>query len=116
MKKLTQQRDKAIERLRDLASQLLLGSASETYRTCGNSGCRCHSTGPKHGPHMYVNYKGEHGRSTGYYVPKALHERVRGGLDAWRQFQSVAKRVAQLNEEIMQAERKKKPRARSKKR
>ena len=112
MKRLRQQRDKEIERLLNLASQMLIGTASETYRTCGNSGCRCHSTGPKHGPHMYVSYNGEHGRTTGYYVPKALHKRVRGGLAAWRNFQTLAKRVAQLNKEIMQAERPKKPRDR----
>ena len=112
MKKLTQQRDRAIEQLYELAPKLLIGSASETFRTCGNSGCRCHSTGPKHGPHMYVNYKGDHGRSTGYYVPTALHERVSAGLDAWREFQALAKRVAQLNQEIMHAERPKKTRRR----
>lgn len=112
--KLTQQRDKAIERLHELASHLLIGSASETYRTCGNPGCRCHSTGPKHGPHMYVNYKGADGRSTGYYVPKAMQEQVRAGLEAWREFQAVAKRVAKLNEEIMQANRPKTTRGRRK--
>lgn len=116
MKTMTQQRDKAIERLLELAPQLLFGSASETYRTCGNSGCRCHSTGPKHGPHMYVNYKDEHGRTTGYYVPKALQERVSAGLKAWREFQTLAKHLAQLNEEIMHAERPKKTRRRRRKR
>ena len=115
-KSLRQRRDSAVERLRDLAPQVLIGSASETYRTCGNAGCRCHSTGPKHGPHMYVNYKGEHGRTTGYYVPVALHDRVRTGLDAWRKFQSLAKEIAQINEEIMQAERPKKTKRRRKKR
>ena len=41
-----------------------------------------------------------------------LHKRVRGGLDAWRTFQTLAKRLAQLNEEIMQAERPKETRRR----
>lgn len=108
MATLQQRRDKAIRRLLDLAPQMLFGSASETYRTCGNPGCRCHSTGPKHGPHMYVNYKGEHGRTTGYYVPVALHERVRDGLAAWREFQSLAKELAGLNKEAIDAERPKK--------
>jgi hypothetical protein len=54
---------------------------------------------------MYVNYKGETGRTTGYYVPKALQETVREGLAAWREFQALAKEVAQLNKEILDAQR-----------
>jgi hypothetical protein len=115
MKQLKQKRDQALARLHELAPQLLIGSASETYRTCGTPGCRCHSDGPKHGPHLYVNYKGENGRTTGYYVPKALHERVCTGLDAWREFQVLAKRIGQLNQEIMLAERPKKTRRAKKK-
>lgn len=107
-------RDKAIQRLLELAPKILFGSASETYRTCGTASCRCHSTGPKHGPHMYVNYKGEHGRTTGYYVPKALQEHVRDGLASWREFQLLAKEVAALNKELIDAERPNKtPRRRS---
>lgn len=108
--KLRQRRDKAIDELLELAPQILLGSASETYRTCGNKNCRCHGDGPKHGPHMYVSYKGEHGRTTGYYVPVALHQRVRDGLDAWKQFHELSKELARLNREIMEAERPKKAR------
>ena len=103
--RLQQRRDKTIERLLKLAAQILLGSASQTYRTCGNPDCRCHGKGPKHGPHMYVNYKGEHGRTTGYYVPKARQERVRAGLDAWKEFHDLTKQLAQLNREIMDADR-----------
>lgn len=60
---------------------------------------------PKHGPHVYVNYKGEDGRTTGYYVPQPLHERVQGGLAAWREFYALSKEIAELNRQIMAAER-----------
>jgi hypothetical protein len=108
--KLKQRRDKVLEQLLELGSQMLIGSVSETYRTCGNPNCRCHREGPKHGPHMYVSYKGEHGRTTGYYVPTAMHDRVRRGLEAWSQFHEHAKQLAQLNKELMDAERPKKVR------
>ena len=98
-------RDKAIKRLLELAPQMLFGSSSQTYRTCGNARCRCHSSGPKHGPHVYVNYKGEDGRTTGYYVPQPLHERVQGGLAAWREFYALSKEIAELNRQILAAER-----------
>lgn len=113
MKRLLLRRDKAVAKLLELAPQMLQGSASETYRTCGNKNCRCHSTGPKHGPHMYVNYKGDEGRSTGYYVPKALHDQVRQGLEAWRAFQTLAKEVALLNKVIFDEQRPKKPASRT---
>lgn len=105
MSRLIRRRDKAVERLLELAPRVLFGSASETYRTCGNPNCRCHGEGPKHGPHMYVNYKGDTGRTTGYYVPVALQQRVRAGLESWRELQALVKQIAQLNKEIMDAER-----------
>jgi hypothetical protein len=107
-----QRRERAIKRLRELAPQILFGSSSQTYRTCGNPNCRCHSSGPKHGPHLYVNYKGEDGRTTGYYVPQVLHERVQRGLAAWREFHALGKEIAALNREIMGAERSGKKRRR----
>lgn len=113
MQELIELRDIATQRLLELAPKILIGSASETYRTCGNPGCRCHTTGPKHGPHMYVNYKGEDGRTTGYYVPKAFQDRVREGLAAWKDFQRVAKEIAQLNKEIIDAQRPSRKRGRS---
>lgn len=108
--KLKQRRDKVLEQLLELAPQILIGSASETYRTCGNPNCRCHGEGPKHGPHMYISYKGEHGRTTGYYVPVALHQRVRDGHVAWKELHELVKEVALLNKDIMDAERPKKAR------
>ena len=101
-------RRELVDEVSRLARIAIAGTASETFRTCGNAGCRCHGAGPKHGPHMYVNYKGEDGRTTGYYVPTALHERVSGGLAAWREFQELAKEVALLNQAILDAERPKK--------
>jgi hypothetical protein len=101
MTRLLQKKSRAVEQLRRLAEHMLVGSASETYRTCGQPTCRCHTSGPKHGPNMYVNYRGPEGRTTGYYVPEALHEPVRRGLDAWKQFQALAKEVARINRQIL---------------
>jgi hypothetical protein len=81
----------------ELAQVAIFGSASETYRTCGNVTCRCHGEGPKHGPHMYVSYKGGAGKTTGYYVPKAAHEQVRDGIAAWRKLQEALRELAELN-------------------
>lgn len=114
-KQLINRRDKVLAKLHELGKSMLIGTVSETYRTCGNPKCWCHTTGPKHGPHQYVSYKGENGKTTGYYVRKALKERVLGGLDAWKEFQTLAKQVADLNQQIMEAEHPRKPRAKRKK-
>ena len=63
------QRAKLIQQVTELAGLVIFGSLSEMYRACGNPGCRCHGPGPKHGPQLQVVYKGESGKSTGYYVP-----------------------------------------------
>lgn len=72
---------------------------SETYRTCGNPGCRCRKGGPKHGPHTYVSYRGEHGKTTAYYVPEEARETVRAGIEAWHQLQECLRELAKLNKE-----------------
>ena len=71
------QRERLLQEITELAPQALLGSLSETYRRCGNHKCRCHAGGPKHGPHLYLSYRGPAGKTTGYYVPEAAHAAVR---------------------------------------
>lgn len=63
-----------IERLADVA---IFGALSETYRTCGRAGCHCQKGGPKHGPHLNISYRGEKGKTTGYYVPKGAEQATR---------------------------------------
>ena len=86
----------AIERLAQVA---VFGTLSETYRTCGQPGCRCHQGGPKHGPHLYISYRGEQGKTTGYYVPKGAEEATREGVAAWQKLQECLRELAEINKE-----------------
>lgn len=95
----TDRRTTLLREIERLASVAIFGSASETYRTCGNKRCRCHGEGPKHGPHMYVSYRGATGKTKGYYVPKAAHEEVRAGISAWQELQVILRELADLNKE-----------------
>jgi hypothetical protein len=92
-------RQQLLERVESLASVAIVGTASETFRTCGNPGCRCHGAGPKHGPHMYVSYRGETGKTTGYYVPKAAHDDIRHGIEAWQSLKETLRELADLNKD-----------------
>ena len=85
-----------IERLADVA---IFGTLSETYRTCGRPGCHCQKGGPKHGPHLNVSYRGEKGKTTGYYVPKGAEEATREGVTAWQKLQERLRELAELNKD-----------------
>ena len=63
----TAQRRKLLGEIERLAEVAVFGTLSETYRTCGRAGCHCQSGGPKHGPHLNVSYRGEKGKTTGYF-------------------------------------------------
>ena len=85
-----------ITRLADIA---VFGTLSATYRTCGRPSCHCHQGGPKHGPHLNVSYRGENGKTTGYYVPQAAEGVTRQGVAAWQHLQRCLRELADLNKE-----------------
>lgn len=94
-----------LRRLSRRARRALFGTLSETYRTCGRPGCRCHQ-GHKHGPHLYVSFRGSQGATTGYYVPQALGEKMREGVAAWQELQQVLRELAEANRERLWVRRK----------
>ena len=98
-------RERLMREIEDLVPKALLGTLSETYRRCGNPNCRCHRGGPKHGPHLYVSYRGAAGKTTGYYVPHAAHATVRSGIKAWGRIQECLRELVFSNEERLIASR-----------
>ena len=92
-------RRKLLSEIERLARVAVFGALSETYRTCGQPGCHCHQGGPKHGPHLYISYRGEKGKTTGYYVPKGAEEATRGGVAAWQELQECLRELAEMNKE-----------------
>lgn len=100
------QRRKLLDRVQKLAGIALFGTLSETYSKCGSPGCRCHAGGPKHGPYLHVSYRGE-GKTESYHVPKAAHDEVREGIEAWRELQTVLRELSELNKQEVMAREKK---------
>jgi hypothetical protein len=91
-------REELLAEIQRLARLAIVGSMSETFRTCGSASCRCHTTGPKHGPHAYVSYRSSETRKTaGFYVPADAVHAVRDGIDAWKAVQLRIKELADLN-------------------
>jgi hypothetical protein len=93
------QRRKLLGKIARLAEIAIFGTLSETYHTCGQAGCHCQGDGPKHGPHLNVSYRGEKGKTTGYYVPKGAQEATRQGVAAWREMQECLRELAELNKD-----------------
>lgn len=79
-----------------LTSQILFGTLSQRYTTCGKSTCRC-ARGERHGPVVQVSYRGPEGKTTGYSVPQGLVDSVRTGVAAWHRFQAIARALAERN-------------------
>jgi hypothetical protein len=94
-------RRQLLSKIQQLAQTAIYGSLSETYRRCGNPNCRCHHGGPKHGPHLYISYRGKSGKTTGYYVPHHAQAQIRKGIDAWSQLQDRLRQLAELNKEAI---------------
>jgi hypothetical protein len=95
----SRQRRKLLTEIQHLAEMAVFGALSETYRTCGRAGCHCQRGGPKHGPHLNVSYRGENGKTTGYYVPKAAEQATREGVAAWQKLQERLRELAELNKQ-----------------
>ena len=94
-----ERRQKLLREIERLAEVAIFGTLSETYRTCGHPGCHCQGPGPKHGPHLNVSYRGEDGKTTGYYVPQAAQRATRQGMAAWTKLQQRLRQLADLNKE-----------------
>jgi hypothetical protein len=97
-------RSHLLRRVVPLARRALFGTLSETYRTCGQPGCRCHQ-GHKHGPHLYVSFRGAAGTTRGYYVPQEFAEPMRKGIAAWQELQRVLQELAEANRKQLWARR-----------
>jgi len=94
-----ERRRKLLLEIQRLAEVAVFGTLSTTYRTCGHPGCHCQGSGPKHGPHLNVSYRGEEGKTTGYYVPKAAQRATQQGVAAWQKLQKRLRQLAEMNKE-----------------
>lgn len=98
------ERREVLRELTKVAEGMLQGTLSQTTRTCGTPGCRCHQ-GERHGPHTYLTFKTAQGRSNGLYVPQVELERFEEGVASWKRFWELATRIAADNRERIAARR-----------
>jgi hypothetical protein len=80
------------------------GSISENYRRCGKPNCACaRPDHPGHGP-RFLWTRTVAGRGTrGRQLSAAEVGKVRGELDRYQEFASVAEQIVEVNEAICEA-------------
>jgi hypothetical protein len=77
------------------AGKFLAGSLVEQRRRCGKEGCRC-TRGELHGPYAYLSVAGRM-----VYVPSALSEAVRSGLETSSRLRVVLEEISAVNLELL---------------
>lgn len=78
-----------------LARHMVFGTIAERGRVCGKPTCHC-ARGEKHPAVQLVHWVGA-GKTQGQHVPHPLVASVREGVDAWHQFQAIARELAERN-------------------
>lgn len=99
-----ERRAELVDRIARLLDGVVFGSLSEIYRTCGTPSCRCHTSGPKHGPHLQIGWPGEHGKTAGCYVPIAAQQAIRTGAAGWQDVQGALRELGALNRDAIIAD------------
>jgi hypothetical protein len=85
-----------------LPPNLVRASLVERLLKCGKANCRCHSTGPKHGPFFYLNRSFGQGRIQSLLLKSQEQiDQSRQSLAAYAQVQEVLDEISQINYELL---------------
>lgn len=90
-------RGRLTERLKELSEVMVQASASWTYQRCGNKRCKC-ARGELHGPDLSLVWK-EGGKTRGIYIRKGYEGAALKAIEAWKEFQVIARRLSESNRE-----------------
>lgn len=93
--------------------EILRGSLTERYLTCGNPDCKC-ARGERHGPVWYLSVTLDQTHRSGCTVPPDQIEQVRGWIENYRRVKENLEKISDINRELMRRQKeqnKKKTRA-----
>jgi hypothetical protein len=99
-----------LRRLTQLAAIAVPGTLVEVFLRCGTASCGCHrDPARRHGPHLYLKFRGADGRATSLYVPRAQAATARRAVQAWRALWDTSVAVGELNRQALRARARRKP-------
>ena len=88
--------------------EILRGSLTERYLTCGKPGCKC-ARGERHGPVWYLSVSLDQTHRTGRTVPSHQVEQVRGWIENYHRVKERLEKISAINRELLRREKGHKP-------
>jgi hypothetical protein len=81
-----------------LADRAIQGTLVELMLRCGTPSCGCHQDpARRHGPHLYLKFRNENGRSTSLYIPRGSEREIRAAAQAWSRLWTRIVRLSHRN-------------------
>jgi len=87
---------KLLPPLRDI----LRGSLTERYLTCGKPECRC-ARGERHGPFWYLSVSLDQTHRRGTTVPSHQVAEVRRGMESYHRIKEHLEKISEINRELL---------------
>lgn len=85
-------------RILPLAERAIQGSLVELMLRCGTPSCGCHQDPTRrHGPHLYLKFRDENGRSTSLYIPRQSEREIRAAVQDWSRLWETIVRLSHRN-------------------
>jgi Family of unknown function (DUF6788) len=88
---------KLLPPLRDI----LRGSLTERYLTCGKPDCKC-ARGERHGPVWYLSVSLDQSHRRGTTVPSPQVAQVRRGIETYHRVKEHLEKISEINRELLQ--------------
>lgn len=80
--------------------EILRGSLTERFLTCGKPDCRC-ARGERHGPVWYLSVSLDQSHRTGSTVPAEQIAEVRRGLASYHRVKEHLEKISDINRELL---------------
>ncbi len=79
---------------------ILRGSLTERYLTCGKPDCRC-ARGERHGPVWYLSVSLDQSHRRGRTVPASQLAQVRHGIESYHRVKEHLEKISEVNRELL---------------
>jgi len=79
---------------------VLRGSLTERYLTCGKPDCKC-ARGERHGPVWYLSVSLDPSHRTGTTVPVSEVAQVRRGIESYHRVKERLEKISDINRELL---------------